>query len=148
MIVYELMHVYYTYQTEIYHSPRLLGFFTNKIEVENAIVFYKTVPGYVDSPNAFVVRSRNVNGEIKNGIIWEALVYSHTFGYEDYAYTAELGLFGNESDASNAVKSYHDDNTDFFSNNPTIEIEEIVNWYQLNQRYCTDGFIVEPIADE
>lgn len=146
MEVFELLHIYYTYNDEPFSSLRLLGLFSSKNKIEDAIAFYKTKRGYKDSPNAFVVRRRKVIGDVNDALIWEAVVYSHTFGYEDCEFTAELGLFASKDRAEKALKAYYNDNELFFNNNPKLEIEKCVNWYKIDERYCIEGFVVEPIS--
>lgn len=142
MIVYELTHTYYLFKDDIYYSPRLLGFFESKNDIEKLIELYKIKPGFCDAPNGFTVRRREIEGNIDNNTFFEAIVYAHTYGYENYEYTVELGLFACKSAANNALTIFRNDNECFFRNT-TMEIEEIVNICQINRRYCEEGFVVE-----
>ncbi len=147
MEVFELVHTYYIYKGDIYYSLRLLGFFSNMDKVKDAVTYYKTKPGYCDTPNGFAIRRRKIIGDVADNTFFEVMVYSHTYGYEDYEYTAELGLFASKSDAVNALAQYHADNEIFFGNT-MMEIEEIVNAHTMDTRYCEEGFVVEKIEEK
>ena len=146
MTVFELLHTYYIFKDDAYYSLRALGFYRTRTDVDEAIAFYRTVVGYCDSPNAFTVRRRTVYGEVQNDIVYEAMVYAHTDYYDDYEYTAELGLYASEVDAQSAVLQFRNENAIFYqSESVGIEIEEIVNKWRINERACQEGFYVEPI---
>jgi hypothetical protein len=97
---------------------------------------------FENAPNGFTVRRREIEGNIDNNTFFEAIVYAHTYGYENYEYTVELGLFACKSAANNALTIFRNDNECFFRNT-TMEIEEVVNFCQINRRYCEEGFVVE-----
>ena len=139
--VLELLHTYYIFDNKPHFSPRALGYYSATEDVQKAIELYRVIPGYRDAQNAFTIRRRSVVGEV-NDIIYEAIIYAHSEDYEDYEYTAELGLFGRRDQAENAIKIFCDDNKEFYKNTDLV-IEEIVNAYRLNARYCYEGFVVE-----
>ena len=142
MTVFELLHTYYVYKGVVHYSLRTLGFFRTLTDANKAIAYLRTIIGYRDAPNGFVVRRRMILGEVSCNTIFEALVYSHSHDYENYEYTAELGLFGSEIAAKNALDIYRKDNRDYY-NTVSLEIEEIVNTYQIDSLYCKEGFMLD-----
>lgn len=142
MIVFELVHTYFTFKNSIFYSLRSLGFYLNMQDTEEAISFYRDLPGFCDAPNGFSIRRRSITGNVVENTFFEALVYAHTYGYEDYEFTAELGLFASKVDAQNAIDTYRLDNKQYYGNE-SIEIEEIINKHNISDRYCTEGFVVE-----
>lgn len=81
---------------------------------------------------------------VREGLIFEAMVYAHTkdYGFDEYEYTLELGIFSDKILAQEAVALFRDDNRLYYEN-LHFEIEEIVNTYRIDKRYCTEGFEVE-----
>lgn len=146
MIVFELVHSYYVYENVEVYSLKSLGFFTDIDIAKQAVVFYVQKPGYCDTPYGFVIRPREVVGDIKQGKLYESMVYAHDSSYENYEYTIELGLFGDQKGAENAIQQFRVVN-ELFYRNSDIEIEEIVNKLNLNQKYNTEGFDVEEILE-
>lgn len=145
MVVFELLHTYYIYKEKPYYSLRSLGFFDTKEALDAAVLYYLDKPGYVDAPDAFIIRTREILGYVGGNIFFESLVYAHTEDCEDYEYTIELGLYSREEDAKLALQNFQSNNKSFY-NNTMFEIEEIVNKLILNKKYCEHGFVVEPEA--
>lgn len=142
MIVYELMHVYYLWENEPCGGCRELGFFSDLGRAKQAIDFYKSVVGYKDAPNAFTIRRRCVE-ETNDccGELFEATVYAHDMDYE-YEHDVELGLYSSREEAQRALKVFCAENQLLFEDSHLV-IEEIVDRYIIDKRYCTEGFTVE-----
>ena len=85
-------------------------------------------------------RRRPVYGEVSGGMVFEALVYLHSADYE-FEVSAELGLFGAESDAESAVAQYCTENTALVHARGIIA-EEIVNRCPVGRRNWAEGFTV------
>lgn len=105
MTVFELSHIF----GEIVGHACNLGIYSAIEQVENAIQYYITQLGFKDNPDAFSIRERPVEGEYRDGIVYEAMVYFHSENYE-FEHTVELGLFGDEKSANEKVEKYCADN--------------------------------------
>lgn len=101
----------------------------------------------MNAPDAFIIRRREVTGEVRDNILYEAMMYAHTKDFEDYEYTEELGLFAEKEDAIEALERFKKDNVGFWRNN-FLEIEEIVNKCILNKMCCVEGFDVVALEEE
>lgn len=141
MILHELSHIYNLLDGEINYSTRLLGYFSDIQLANNAISQYLRAPGYCDTPLAFTMRQCSVNGECKYGKVYATLIYVHDQDYEHLEHVIDLGLFANKKDALGAISQFQNDNKNFY-NNTHLEIEEIVDTYVINKKYCEDGFVV------
>ena len=145
MVVYELLHTYYVYGNSICYSLKRLGFYSDKSKLEEAISFFRCLPGFCDAPNGFVAKQREVYGVNPAEEFYEACIYAHTLDFEDYEYTVEIGLFGDITLAENAIEHFCANNA-LFLNNPALEIERLVEKYTINNNAgWIDGFAVEPI---
>ncbi len=145
MIVFELVHSYYIFENAAVYSLRTLGFFADTNIAKEAIQFYEKKRGYRDARHGFVIKQRELVGNIKESEFYEAMIYAHDSTYENYEYTVELGLFADLKEAEKAIEKFRLIN-DTFYHNSDVEIEEIVNKFKLNQKYCTEGFVVEEIV--
>lgn len=140
MTVYELMHIFHPYENSVLIEPINLGLYTSYNSIQEAIQFYKKVPGFCNCQNAFSIRHREVTGAIKHNTIFEVIIYFHTENYES-EYHIELGIFGNENDAHAALETYCRENC-ALNGYDEIVIEKIVNRCILDEREWIEGFIV------
>lgn len=138
MILYELNHVFFRNEGAIWGDSRNLGIYSSVEQVENAIRYYSTQPGFKDNQDAFSVRERPVIGECSDGIVYEAMVYFHSEDYE-FEYTAELGLWGDEKTAAAKVEKYCADNSRLL-NAKDIIAEKLANKCRIDQRTWFEGF--------
>lgn len=140
MTVYELTHLFFRSDGEPVYSPKGLGLFASAESAEEAVRYYKMQPGFCDAPDAFSIRQRPVYGGVSGGVVFEALVYLHSADYEFEA-SAELGLFGTESDAESSVARYCTENAALVHARGIIA-EEIVNRCPVGRRNWAEGFTV------
>ena len=145
MIVYELIHTYFLYENTPYLSVKRLGYYSDMQKLQESIAFYGRLPGFCDTPNGFVIKQREIIGEIPDSCFYEACIYAHTEDFEGYEYEVELGLFFDEKSAHYAVDLFCENN-DLFLNNTLLQIERLVQKFALNERYgWVDGFEVEQV---
>ena len=145
MKIYELTHTYYIFEGEPCYSNKLLGYFDSFEKVNDAIQYYLTRPGYCDSPKGFVVRIRDVYGEVKNQTVYCAEVYAHSFDYVNYEQYFDLGIYADKAEADQAIEEFRRLNSLFLSNEKLeIEIYE-AGTVIINHKYQTEGFDVEEI---
>lgn len=140
MIVHELTHFFSRRDGYLVFHPLGLGLYTSHNSIQQAIQHYITQPGFRNNPEAFSVRQREVKGFVEGPEIFEALVYFHTDDYEE-EYCVELGLFGNETLANEALSTFVQDNSHLF-NIPNLIAEKIVNRCVLDRREWDEGFSV------
>ena len=140
MIVYELTHFFHWFNGQLILEPLALGLYSSFSSTQQAIQYYITQPGFRDQPEAFSVRQREVNGIVEHQEIFETMVYFHTEDYE-YEYSVEIGLFGDEAIAHEALSLYVRENMHLF-NIPDLVAERIVNRCILDKREWSEGFSV------
>ena len=140
MPVYELTHIFFSYDDTIIHSPKKLGFYTSADSANEAIQYYNKKPGFCDNPDAYSVRQRFVNGEITNTTVYEVIVYLHTTDYE-FETAVELGLFSEVTVAENVLKEYCKKNICLVGSE-RIVAEQIINKCTLDKREWSEGFSV------
>ena len=141
MTLHELSHIYYIADGEINYSTRLLGYFSSIELANHAISQYLQAPGYCDAPLAFTIRQRATIGHCELGKVYTALIYVHDREYEYFEHIIEMGLFSSEDDARCAISKFRTDNKVLYENT-CFEIEEIVDIYEINKKYCEEGFVV------
>lgn len=141
MIVYELTHIFHRYNHHLIEETAGLGYYASMDSIRQAVPYYITQPGFCDNPEAFAVRQREVKGAVENRTFFEAMVYFHTEDYE-YEHTFELGLFGSEAQAQEAVAVFCRENSVLFNFRELIA-EEIVNRCILDRREWAEGFTLD-----
>ena len=141
MIIYELNHYFEYLNSEIVLSAKHLGYFVSYEEVENAIQFYRKSPGFCDNPNSFIIRRRYIQGDFKDNIIYEAIVYIHSEDYEIET-EVELGLFGDFEAANDSLNNFRNDNNiSLFVEG--LSVEEISNKCILGKYEWQEGFMID-----
>lgn len=140
MIVYELVHCFHRVNGHMVLNPLALGLYSSINSVQQAIQYYISKPGFHDNPEAFSVRQRNVQGLVEGLEIFETIVYFHTNDYE-YEYTVELGLFGKEALAHDALSTFVQENIPLF-NVQDLVVEKIINCCILDRREWSEGFSI------
>lgn len=126
---------------EITHSVRLLGYFSERNLATHAISEYLQAPGYCDAPLAFTIRQRNTTGNCEQEKAYVAVIYAHDREYEFFEHIVEIGLFSTEEEAYVEISKFRNENETFYKND-WLEIEEIVDTYEINKKYCEEGFVV------
>ena len=91
-----------------YGDCAMLGCFSSAERVAAAIEKYRSIPGFCDYPNGFVVFAHEV--EEHAVLVYLANVYIHDAEYE-FEYSRNLGVFKNEGDARLAVEVFRQDNS-------------------------------------
>lgn len=97
---------------------------------------YRSIPGFCDYPNGFVVFAHEV--EEHAVLVYLANVYIHDAEYE-FEYSQNLGVFKNEGDARLAVEVFRQDNSTWWEVDGLI-VEWSVDQYTLDEMNCIDGF--------
>lgn len=143
MTLYELSHTYYYFDGKITSSVRLLGYFSKKDLATHAISEYLKAPGYCDAPLAFTIQQRKITGTSKQKKVYLAVIYAHDREYESFEHVIEIGLFFNKDDAMVEITKFRKENERFYKTD-SIEIEEIVDTYEIDKKYCEEGFVVLP----
>ena len=138
MIVHQLTHFFHRVKGHLVFEPLVLGFYSSVDNVQKAVQYYISKPGFCDNTKAFSVRQLEVKGAFEGPGIFEVIVYFHTDDYE-YEYTVELGLFGNEALAYEALTIFVHENRHLFDIEDLI-VEKIVNYCILDQREWAEGF--------
>ena len=112
MKIYELVHMHgaETLADGRFHygDCAMLGCFSSAERVAAAIEKYRSIPGFCDYPNGFVVFAHEV--EEHAVLVYLANVYIHDAEYE-FEYSRNLGVFKNEGDARLAVEVFRQDNS-------------------------------------
>lgn len=137
MFVYELTHIHANTGNGDTYDQKGLGLYTNYSSVCEAIDFFKTLPGFRDYPEGFILRRREVFG-VYAGVAYEAIVCFYTEDYE-VEYSLELGLFGREQDAQKAIDVFCSENASLFREG-LGKAETILNCCVLNRREWSDGY--------
>ena len=133
---------YYLYNNTPCYSPKVLGYYSNIKNVQDAILFYSKLPGFCDTPNGFVVKERKISGWTPNADFYNAYILVHTEDFEDYDDMIELGLYCDNVSAQDAIRSFCANNSLFLSNS-LLEIEQIVDRLTINKHYgWIEGFDV------
>lgn len=138
MVLYELTHLFSGVHGALRYCPKFLGLFDSYENIHHAIELYRQKPGFIDCPNAFSVRCREVVGNPTDNCIYEAIVYLHTTDYH-IEHEVELGLFASEKDASSIVDRYCMDNERLQHIN-NLKIEKIINKCILGAYDWVEGF--------
>ena len=140
MKIYELVHMHgaETLADGRFHSGdcAMLGCFSSAERVAAAIEKYRSIPGFCDYPNGFVVFAHEV--EEHAVLVYLANVYIHDAEYE-FEYSRNLGVFKNEGDARLAVEVFRQDNSTRWEADGLI-VEWSVDQYTLDEMNCADGF--------
>ena len=159
MKIYELVHMHgaETLADGRFHygDCAMLGCFSSAERVAAAIEKYRSIPGFCDYPNGFVVFAHEV--EEHAVLVYLANVYIHDAEYEfEYSrnlirillnnctdtirkHSWNLGVFKNEGDARLAVEVFRQDNSTWWEVDGLI-VEWSVDQYTLDEMNCIDGF--------
>lgn len=140
MRIYELVHMHKaeTLADGRFHygDCAMLGCFSSVERVAAAIEKYRSISGFRDYPNGFVVFAHEV--EAYAARVYLANVYIHDAKYE-FEYSRNLGIFQNEGDAQLAVAAFRQDNSMQWEADGLL-VEWSVDQYALDERLCTEGF--------
>lgn len=143
MVIYELTHLFFRYANELVYSPKNLGIYCSYEAANQAIDYYCSQPGFCDNQDAFSIRERVAKGIISDGVLYEAIFYFHTNDYQFEA-EVELGLYGDEIAAQNALVTYGQGNPSLVANSNLI-VESIVNRCVINKKEWVEGFCISEL---
>lgn len=142
MVLYELTHIFYRYNSKLIHSPKNLGLYFTLDNAKRAICYYNELPGFCDNRDAFSIRERDVSGECHNSCVFEAIAYLHSADYS-FETEIELGLYADESAAQAKLNKYCLDNASIVHATDLV-FEGIVNRCLIDGKQWAEGFdIVE-----
>ncbi len=110
MTILELRHVYYLHMGRPYTSDKSLGYFTTMERLQGAVTEYRTMPGFRDTPDAFVILRREVFGEVQNGLIYYAGFDAYDRPSDDFDIALDLGLYAEKEPAVESMRMFLRDN--------------------------------------
>ena len=140
MNIYELRHLFYKSDCGLCQSELKLGFFDSMEEVHNALKHYNTQPGFLENPNAYIVRIRKLDGLLDIDEFFEAIMYVYSENYEIES-IIDVGLYFDKKDAELAL-DYHNSLNVVLNANKELNVEYIVNRHKINQLEWREGFTV------
>ena len=112
MRIFRLKHIYDTVGYTI-ASPTTVGYFSSYEKAIEAIDYYRSIDGYKEYPNGFIVEECFV--EITDSVEFTG-VYEAFFSFSDnddeYEYQGELGVFASEVEAERAIEVHKVLNSD------------------------------------
>lgn len=140
MNIYELKHLFYKSDGELFQSELKLGYFYSMEDVYDAIRYYNTQPGFLENQDSYTVRVRSLNGLLEADEFYEATVYIYSGDYNVEA-EIEVGLYADIIDAESAL-NYHNSINGLLNANSDLTIEYIINKIKINQLEWREGFTV------
>lgn len=141
MTVFELTHFpVRNHGGELFFTPKDLGIYVSYEDVQEAIRYYNTQPGFRDMPTGYCIRRRSVIGECDVQVVFEAMAYFHSSDYEE-EYSRELGLFAEEAEARHSMDTFRQDNAELLASGE-FENELLVNRRVIGRREWAEGFVV------
>ena len=137
MLVYRLRHIYDNSEYDL-ACPITLGYFSNIQIVNEAIEYYRSIDGYRDYPNGFIIEECNVGTKKELPKLYEAY-FSFSDGEDIYEYVDEIGVFDTKREALLAVKHFKTLNQELIME--SILTKEIsVFEYEIDMKYALDAF--------
>ncbi|MBR2634566.1 MAG: hypothetical protein IKD31_03190 [Clostridia bacterium] len=147
MYIYRLRHIYDNADYDL-PAPLTLGYFSEPSKANEAIEHYRTLPGFQDYPNGFIIEECAL-GAVDS---MPQVVYEAYFSFSDeekiYDYSGEIGVYTSEQDAKKAVSNFKRMNRNNIMK--SILNQEIECYsYEINKQegeWCKtgDGSVIDP----
>ena len=134
MYIYRLRHIYDNADYDL-PAPLTLGYFSEPSKANEAIEHYRTLPGFQDYPNGFIIEEC-------------ALGAVDSMPQVVYDYSGEIGVYTSEQDAKKAVSNFKRMNRNNIMK--SILNQEIECYsYEINKQegeWCKtgDGSVIDP----
>ena len=138
MYIYRLRHINDNADYDL-PEPLTLGYFSDLSKTKEAIEYYRTLLGFQDYPNGFIIEEcavESCNDALQ--VIFEAY-FSFSDDENIYNYSCEIGLYSSAKDAQDAVLNFKNINRDSIMKS-TLNQEIDWNEYDINKLYATDAF--------
>ena len=137
MLVYRLRHIYDNSEYDL-ACPMTLGYFSNVQKANEAIEYYRSIEGYRNYPNGFIIEECNVRTKKELTKLYEAY-FSFSDGEDIYEHTDEIGVFDTKREALLAVNRFKALNQKLIMDSVlTKEID--VFEYEIDKKYALDAF--------
>ena len=137
MLVYRLRHIYDNSEYDL-ACPITLGYFSNIQMVNEAIEYYRSIDGYRNYPNGFIIEECNVGEKKELSKLYEAY-FSFSDGEKIYEHADEIGVFDTKREALLALNRFKALNQELILD--SILTKEIdVFEYELDMKYALDAF--------
>lgn len=138
MVIYRLTHLHFD---GCGMDEKNLGYFIGRKSIDEAIVIYRTMPGFSQHPNGFVLQRMQLSIPIEKNTIFEATVYFHDAPYER-EHTIFLGVFNQRQEAISAIEGFVQDNSRLLADE-TLCFENNIDAYRVDERQWPEGFTTE-----
>ena len=139
MIVFRLRHVYDKADYDL-PEPITLGYFSDPSKINEAVEFYRTLPGFRDYPKGFIAEECEIDCCNSENVTTVYEAYFCFFDDEEiYQYSNEIGIFTSENEAKEAISNFKKYNEKSIMES-VLKKEIDYFSYEINQKYATDAF--------
>lgn len=138
MYIYRLRHIYDNADYDL-PAPLTLGYFSDPTKAKEAIEYYRTLSGFQDYPNGFIIEECAVEScSVAPEVIFEAY-FSFSDEENIYNYSCEIGIYTSAKDAKDAVSNFKKINRNGIMKSI---LNQEIDWnsYDVNKLYATDAF--------
>ena len=132
MLFYQLQHLY-----DVADSAKDLGYYSSLEEVSQRVEIYKTVAGFREYPDGFIIVPLNSAVVEPDKPFYEAGIWNHTIDFEMEDYIS-LGFFAQEEEAQHALDYFNVLNQTTI---PGVVKETYIAKHVLNRPEWSEGFL-------
>ncbi|HAQ57178.1 MAG TPA: hypothetical protein DCR44_07285 [Acholeplasmatales bacterium] len=138
MEIYRLTHLHFD---GCGMDEKNLGYYTERKAIDEAVVIFQSMPGFLQHPNGFVIQRMQLSSSIEKSTIFEATVYSHDALYER-EHTFFLGVFNQRQEAIEAIEGFVQDNSRLLADE-TLCFENNIDAYRVDEHQWSEGFTAD-----